>query len=149
MAIFVPWLVWDSGGLADNVFLWPTLMLKDTTSWLYYLDPSMVILVRAIALVVVVAVWARWLSGQETRLFWTLAVVNTVLLLTGGVLHNNYVPWASIWVIAAIVEAFAVGMSTRAHLEDARAEPTVAAYPSMRAFPSGRSNSGGLQISRC
>jgi hypothetical protein len=124
-------------------------MLKDTTSWLYYLDPSMVILVRAIALAVVVAVWARWLSGQETRLFWTLAVVNTVLLLTGGVFHNNYVPWASIWVIAAIVEAFAVGTSTSANLEDANTAPTVPAFRSLRAFLSGRLNSGGLQISRC
>jgi hypothetical protein len=39
--------------------------------------------------------------------------VNTLLLLMRGVLHNNYVPWVSIWVIAAIVEAFAVGVSTR------------------------------------
>jgi hypothetical protein len=107
ITIFLPWLVWESGGLADNVFLWPALMSKDTTSWLYYLDPSVVISVRAIALVVVVVVWVRLLSGQETRLFWTLAVVNTLLLLMGGVFHNNYMPWASIWVIAAIVEAFA------------------------------------------
>ena len=70
--------------------------LKDTTSWLYCLDPSVVISLRAIALVVVVGVWARWLSGQETLLFWTLAVVNTLLLLMGGVFHNNHVPWVSI-----------------------------------------------------
>ena len=70
--------------------------LKDTTSWLYCLDPSVVISLRAIALVVVVAVQARWLPGQETRLFWMLAVVNTLLLLMGGVFHNNHVPWVSI-----------------------------------------------------
>jgi hypothetical protein len=43
--------------------------LKDTPPGL-----TVVISVRAIALVVVVAVWSRWLSGQETRLFWTLAM---------------------------------------------------------------------------
>jgi hypothetical protein len=118
IAIFLPWLVWDSGGLADNVFLWPVVMSKDTTSWLYYLDPSVIISVRAIALVVVVALWVGLLSGRETRLFWVLAVVNTLLLLMGGVFHNNYVPWASIWVIAATVEAFALGANTRAHLGD-------------------------------
>ena len=50
--------------------------------------------------------WLRYLLGRETRLFWTLAVSNLVVLLAAGFLRNGYVPWVSLWLVAAIVEAF-------------------------------------------
>jgi Cu/Ag efflux pump CusA len=52
--------------------------------------------------------WLRYLLGKETRLFWTLAMSSTLPLLATGYLANNYIPWASLWVVAAIVEAFSV-----------------------------------------
>jgi hypothetical protein len=112
--IYLPWLIWDPAGIADNIFLWPTLADKDTTSWLYYAPPIATYLARAILLVLMGICWMRFLIGRETRLFWTLAVVNTLVLLAGGQFHNNYVPWALIWVVAAILEAFSknVGLAS-------------------------------------
>jgi hypothetical protein len=109
--IYLPWLIWDPAGLADNVFLWPLLSDKDTTSWLYYAPPIAAYLARAILFLLMGICWVRFLTEQETRLFWTLAVVNTLVLLTGGQFHNNYVPWASIWIVAAILEAFSKNMA--------------------------------------
>ena len=117
-AIYLPWLLWDPAGLVHNLLLWPLLM-KDDTSWLYYVDPPVVWAVRIIALLAAAALWMRLLSGREPRLFWTLAMVNVLLLLTGGVFHNNYVPWASIWVVAAIIEAFTLGHNTDSRSDDA------------------------------
>ena len=105
--IYLPWFAWDLAGFIDNVFLWPFLMFKDTTSWLYYTPPAAAATVRTIVFLSIGVLWFRFLTGRETRLFWTLAVMNTLLLLTGGVFHNKYVPWASVWLIGAIVEAFA------------------------------------------
>ena len=112
-AIYLPWLVWDPAGVADNIFLWPLLADKDTTSWLYYAPPMAAYLARAILLLLIGICWQRFLTGRETRLFWTLAVVNTLVLLAGGQFHNNYVPWASIWIVAAILEAFSVSTAPR------------------------------------
>jgi Glycosyltransferase family 87 len=109
-AIYLPWLIWDPAGVAYNIFLWPLLADKDTTSWLYYAPPMAAYLARAILFVLMGICWLRFLIRRETRLFWTLAVVNTLVLLAGGQFHNNYVPWASIWIVAAILEAFSENM---------------------------------------
>jgi hypothetical protein len=106
MAIYAPWFAWDHIGVFDNVLLWPVVMFKDTTSWLYFAPSSVAIVVRLAALSGIFVLWFRYLTRRETRLFWTLAVSNTLLLGIGGVFHNNYVPWASVWIVAAIVEAF-------------------------------------------
>jgi Glycosyltransferase family 87 len=71
IAIYLPWLLWDPAGLVDNLFLWPLLM-ADNTSWLYYVDPPVVWAVRVIAFLAAVALWVRFLTGRETRIFWTL-----------------------------------------------------------------------------
>lgn len=104
-AIYLPFLIADPMGVVDNVFLWPTLMFKDTTSWLYYATASAALGVRATALIGIGGLWLAHLAGNQRRLFWTLATLHAILLLTPGVFHNNYVPWASIWVIAALVES--------------------------------------------
>jgi hypothetical protein len=111
MAIYAPWLAWDHIGILYNVFLWPVVMSKDTTSWLYFAPSGVAIVVRLVALSGIVVLWFRYLTERETRLFWTLAVANTLLLGIGGVFHNNYVPWASIWIVAAIVDNFSVTRS--------------------------------------
>jgi hypothetical protein len=113
--IYLPWLAWDPFGFVNNAFLWPVHMAPDTTSWSYYAHPAAVAAIRGAAFAAIALVWYRFSSGRETRLFWTLACVNTLLLLTGNVFHNNYVPWASVWVIAAIVEAFTLATPAAQH----------------------------------
>jgi hypothetical protein len=54
------------------------------------------------------ALWLWYLYAAEARLFWTLAVSSMLVLLASGFLRNGYVPWASLWAIAAITEAFSV-----------------------------------------
>jgi hypothetical protein len=62
--------------------------------------------VRAAVVVGLVALWLRFVLGHEQRLFWTLAVSATLVLLASGYLRNGYIPWISLWMVAAIVEAF-------------------------------------------
>ena len=104
--VYGPWLLWDPLGVPSNVFLWPFVMAKDTTSWLVFAPEWISAPVRLAALSAIVFLWFRYLSGREKSLVWVLAVANTVLLGVGGVFHNNYVPWASIWVVAAVIERF-------------------------------------------
>jgi len=107
-AIYLPWLIWDVKGVLYNVFLWPLLMSNDSTSWEYFAPPAAALVARGLAVSLLAVLWLRYLFGREERLFWTLAMSNTVVLLASGFLRNGYVPWASLWVVAAIVEAFAV-----------------------------------------
>jgi hypothetical protein len=111
--IYLPFLIADPMGLIDNVFMWPLLMFKDTTSWQYYAPPLAGLLVRAAALVGMAALWLAYLAGRETRLFWTLATLHAILLLTPGAFHNNYVPWVSIWVVAALVESTGLAVAPK------------------------------------
>jgi len=104
--VYGPWLFWDPLGVLSNVFLWPFVMGKDETSWLVFAPEWISASVRLAALSAIVFLWFRYLSGREKSLVWVLAVANTLLLGVGGVFHNNYVPWASIWVVAAVIERF-------------------------------------------
>jgi hypothetical protein len=105
-AIYLPWLLWDPQGIWYNVFLWPFLMARDYTSWEFFAPPAAALAVQGVGACALAVLWLRYLLGRETRLFWTLAVSNLVVLLAAGVLRNGYVPWVSLWVVAAIVEAF-------------------------------------------
>ncbi len=108
LAICAPWIAWDPIGIFSDVLMWPFVMSKDTTSWTYFAAPQLLTAARLCALVAIGLLWLRYITRREQRLFWTLAMVNTLLLAIGGVLHNNYVPWASIWIVAAIVESFSL-----------------------------------------
>jgi len=112
--LFLPWLLRDPLGLVDNVFLWPFFMAPDSTSWEYFAPAWATLVARVVALCALAALWLRHLSGSEPRLFWTLAMSGPVVLLASGVLRNGYIPWASLWTVAAIVEAFAGGLRAEA-----------------------------------
>jgi hypothetical protein len=105
-ALYLPWIVWDARGLFYNLLLWPFLM-KDNTSWLYYLGDRATLPIRT-ALVVVIG-WAWWrqlAEGDPARLPLTLALVATATCAAGGVFHNDYVPWFSIWLPLALAVQF-------------------------------------------
>jgi hypothetical protein len=105
LAAFAPFLVWDARGVVANVFLWPQVMAPDTTTWLFFAPGWVALPTRLAVLTGVAWMWARYLAGYEKRLYWTLAMVSTLVLFAGNVFHNNYVPWASIFVVLAVVEA--------------------------------------------
>jgi len=106
-AIYLPWLLWDPRGILDNIVLWPFLMAQRSTSWEFFAPPWAALVARALALSFMSMVWVRYLFASRPRLFLTLALSNTALLLASGNLGNNYIPWASLWMVAALVEAFA------------------------------------------
>lgn len=116
-ALYVPWAVWDAPGLFYNVFGWSLLMGSTPSSWQHWANPSVVLAARSLLLVAIAAVWLYFLVHRR-RLFWTLAVSNTLLLLAGATFSNNYVPWASIWIVVAIVEAFSQEHDKRGGLRD-------------------------------
>jgi len=101
--IYLPWFAWDRIGTLDTL-PWPFYMQKGPSSWLYFAWPQATMIVRLMVLGAMAILWLRYLAGRETRLFWTLAMINALLLTAGGALHNNYVPWVSIWIVAAIGE---------------------------------------------
>jgi hypothetical protein len=107
--LYLPWLLWDSSGVLYNVFLWPFYMTTDFTAWQYFAPPWATLFARIMILGLLIVLWTRYLTGRESRLFWTLAISSTLVLLAGGFLRNGYVPWASLWAVAAVVEAFTTG----------------------------------------
>jgi hypothetical protein len=105
-AIYLPFAVSDPWGLLHNVFLWPLHLATDSTSWLYFAAPAVGAVARAAGLAGIVWAWARFWLGREPSLYRTLAEVALLALSTNGASHNNYVPWASIWIVVALVERF-------------------------------------------
>ena len=105
-AIYAPFALADFSGLVHNVFLWPAYLGTDTTSWVAFAPPLAGRIARLLGLAAIAALWARYLLGREPSLFRVLALVALLALVTSAAFHNNYVPWASIWVIAALVERF-------------------------------------------
>ena len=105
-AIYLPWFIWDPTGILFNGVLWPLYMAADWTSWQFHAPYWDVLAVRAAVVVALSVLWLRYILGREERLFWTLAVSSTLVLLASGFLRNGYVPWASLWAVAAIAEAF-------------------------------------------
>lgn len=105
-AIYLPWAIWDPTGILFNGVLWPLYMTADWTSWQLHAPYWAVIAARATVLVALNVLWLRYVLGREQRLFWTLGVSSTLVLLASGFLRNGYVPWASLWTVAAIAEAF-------------------------------------------
>jgi hypothetical protein len=104
-AIYLPLALRDANGLFSGL-LWPLYMKADSTSWQYFAPHAAVPAARAVILIALSVLWLRFVLGREQRLFWTLAVSATLVLLASGVLRNGYVPWASLWIVAAIAEAF-------------------------------------------
>jgi hypothetical protein len=132
-AIYVPWCLWDTRGLLFNVVLWPLYMVTDFTSWQFYAPHWAAIVARATILVALALLWLRYVFSQHERLFWTLAVSGTLVLLASGFLRNGYVPWVSLWAVAAIAEAFSASFNATGSAErDALA-------PNERTFAIGRS----------
>jgi hypothetical protein len=107
VAIYLPWALWDWNGLLFSGILWPLYMKTDPTSWQFFAPHWATLAARAAVLVALAVVWLRFVLGREQRLFWTLAVSATLVLLASGFLRNGYVPWASLWTVTAIAEAFA------------------------------------------
>ena len=112
--IYLPFAVADPSGLLHNVFLWPVYLGVDSTSWLAFAPPVAARIVRVAGLAAIVFVWGRYLAGREPSLLRTLALVALLALVTSGAFHNNYVPWASIWIVAALAERFGPPLSARA-----------------------------------
>ncbi|HEX3431584.1 MAG TPA: hypothetical protein VHT03_11920 [Rhizomicrobium sp.] len=106
-AIYFPWLIWDPRGLVFNGILWPLYMSADWTSWQFHAPHWAVLVVRAVIVAALIVLWTRYIRGSEPRLFWTLAVSGTLVLLASGFLRNGYIPWISLWMVTAIAEAFA------------------------------------------
>ena len=113
LAVWTPALLWDPHGVAINVFFWPEIMATDTTSWLFAMPKWAVSGIRVVVLAIIAMAWLRYLLGRETRLFWTLAFVSTVVLFAGNAFHFNYMPWASIWIPLTVLEAAKGEAATR------------------------------------
>ena len=105
-AIYLPFALADVSGLLHNVFLWPAYLGLDSTSWLAFAPPGTAVIARAVGLAGMALAWGRHLTGREPSLYRTLAIVALLALVSSGAFHNNYVPWASIWIVAALVERF-------------------------------------------
>lgn len=103
-AIHLPWLLWDATGFFNNVLLWPTLMLPDDTSWVFYASTGVALTIR-LALLAAVAAVSLWLilRGGTRRTVWSLAFLNLAVVCAGSTIHNNYLPWFSAWYALALM----------------------------------------------
>jgi predicted membrane-bound spermidine synthase len=105
--------LWDAKGLLFSGILWPLYMKSDPTSWQFFAPRGVALAARAVILAALGVLWLRFVLGREQRLFWTLAVSATLVLLASGFLRNGYIPWASLWTVTAIAEAFAARSDAR------------------------------------
>lgn len=105
-AFYLPWFIWEPQGFITNILLWPALNLPDTTSWVVYAPPAFVWTARLALLGIVAAVSLRFLRAttNDPRLIvWSLAVLNLCVVAASGVIHNNYLPWFSSWLVLTIM----------------------------------------------
>lgn len=109
-AIFAPWLAWDASGFIRNMLLWPALMQPDITSWVRYLPTDAALAIRVAILVLIAALVLRLATRREPYLFWSLTVISMATVGAGTVVHNNYVPWFSLWGALAVAEVWSQGM---------------------------------------
>jgi len=131
IAIYVPWFIWNPPGLLYNGLLWPLYMRTDATSWQFFTPHWTALAARAAILLALTVLWLRYVLAREERLFWTLAVSSTLVLLASGFLRNGYVPWVSLWAVAAIAEAFSPRYAAASSVD--RAEATL----NRRTVPAG------------
>ncbi len=64
------------------------------------------------SLLAVIVLYGRLVAGRAREPFRVLALVNVAVVAAGTVIHNNYVPWFSIWAAVAVAAAFAPGFAT-------------------------------------
>jgi len=107
LVLFVPFAVWDPEGFAGNFFLWAWFMLPDVTSWVSRVPPGLGWAVRLALAAIVIALYWRLLRGRDEPPFRAIALVNVAVVAAGTVIHNNYVPWFSIWAALAVAASFA------------------------------------------
>jgi hypothetical protein len=81
-------------------------MLPDATSWIDRVPAGLALGVRIALAATVAFLWARLLAGRETRPFANFTLMNMAVVAAGPVIHNNYVPWFSLWAAFAVAEAF-------------------------------------------
>jgi hypothetical protein len=113
LALFVPFALWDPSGFAGNFFLWTWLMQPDVTSWIGRVPPALAWAIRCGIAALVVALYWRLVLGRDSMPFRTLALINVAIVAAGTVIHNNYVPWFSIWAALAVAASFAPSASRR------------------------------------
>jgi hypothetical protein len=112
LVLFLPFAIWDPAGMAANYFLWTWFMLPDVTSWISRVPPALAWGIRFGLAALVAALYWRILAGRGGAPFRDLALVNVAVVAAGTVIHNNYVPWFSIWAAIAVAASFApAGMS--------------------------------------
>jgi hypothetical protein len=114
LVLFVPFAVWDPRGFAGNFFLWTWFMAPDVTSWIGRVPPALAWAIRLGLASVVIVLYGRLVAGRDRTPFRDLALVNVAVVAAGTVIHNNYVPWFSIWAALAVAAAFARSASHEA-----------------------------------
>jgi hypothetical protein len=107
--IYLPFIVWDAGGLVNHV-LFPFFRTPDSTALAYFLAPW-----GSMGLTLFVALGCLWFIWKMYRDAWSfpsalgyLVFAHLGLLGTSGALHNNYLVWLlpllSIFLIQSITE---------------------------------------------
>jgi hypothetical protein len=105
--LFGPFLLWDPAGVHDLV-LWGLERTTDSTSWLHQAPPLAALAGRVVLGVAGVALAWRLARGAPApaQRFRDLALLVLVAMLGSGMLHNNYLPWATFLIAATLMSAF-------------------------------------------
>jgi hypothetical protein len=119
-ALMLPFWLWDPRGFANNYLLWSAYMLPDDTSWIQRVPFGIALAVRLALGTLVAFLWLRLIRGREMRIFASFALMSLAIVAAGPVIHNNYVPWFSLWAAVAVAECFSpVGPQFRLGFSDA------------------------------
>jgi len=127
LVLVLPWIAWDPMGFICNFALWGLSMDPDVNSWVSSAPAWLVPIVRSILVMAILALSCMLALHRLARMCAGFAAITILVLAGGSAFHNNYVPWVTIWMMLAIVEALhipgAISMRLMGAQPSAMAEP--------------------------
>jgi hypothetical protein len=102
---FLPFIIWNPQGLANNLILFNFIRPTDTTTIMHYISPTVTVLVRAVSLVSIVAlfyflIYKRHNSSRQ----WLFVILSALIVLASAkAMHNNYFVWIQVILATSVL----------------------------------------------
>jgi hypothetical protein len=104
LVLFSPFVWWDAWGLLNNFVLWGALMKPASDSWVFGAPGDVVLAARGILAIGMASLALPLVLQRGRQVCAAFAAITVMLLMGAAAMHNNYVPWFSVWVVLGIVE---------------------------------------------
>ncbi len=107
-ALLLPWLAWDPLGFLGNFVFWGLTMAPDSNSWVYFAPAWLVWPVRVLLIAAIAFLALRLSLRRAGQVCLGFCALTLLVMAGGGSLHNNYLPWMTVWFMLAIAETLLI-----------------------------------------